>query len=218
MASKSPTIDQALDDVEARFLLNLPETELAQADRLFFQIEQAYWYYEDFKADFHPTLPHFKSLKLFAKKIFEHCSLLSRMQEKFRELFLDFSMYRAKIPVYGCIMLNAKMNKVLLVCDWGGGSWMFPRGKINEGEIEFDCAIREVIEEIGYDPTKHCKEEDSLTAFQDGKKLKMYIATNVPENAKFKPKSRKEISKIEFHHLDFLPKNRFVMMKLLIKH
>ena len=34
------TLDQALDDVETRFLYNLPESEISQADRLFFQIEQ----------------------------------------------------------------------------------------------------------------------------------------------------------------------------------
>ena len=55
-----PTLDMALDDVEARFLFNLPESELKSLDRLFFQIEQAYWYYEDFKADVHDHLPHFK--------------------------------------------------------------------------------------------------------------------------------------------------------------
>lgn len=213
-----PTLDEALNDVEARFLFNLPESELAQADRLFFQIEQAFWFYEDFKADVHSNLPHFKNLKSFAEKVFNHCSLLSKMTEKFKELFSDFANYKAKIPVCGCLILNTKMNKVLLVRDWNGNSWMFPRGKINESESEFSCALRETMEEIGYDPSKHCKgEEDSLVVFQDGKKIKLYIATNVPENIAFAPKTRKEISKVEFHHLDFLPKTMYGVQPFMPK-
>lgn len=57
MATQSaPTLEQALDDVETRFLYNLPAQELAQTDRLFFQIEQAFWYYEDFKAGWDVTV------------------------------------------------------------------------------------------------------------------------------------------------------------------
>ena len=50
MSRAEVTLDSALEDVEARFLFNLPESELSQPDRLFFQIEQAWWFYEDFKA------------------------------------------------------------------------------------------------------------------------------------------------------------------------
>jgi hypothetical protein len=48
MEEKLITLDEALEDVETRFLYNLPEAELGTVDRLFFQIEQAWWYYEDF--------------------------------------------------------------------------------------------------------------------------------------------------------------------------
>jgi hypothetical protein len=43
--------NDALEDVHTRFILNLPEEELASSDRLFFQIEQAWWFYEDFICD-----------------------------------------------------------------------------------------------------------------------------------------------------------------------
>ena len=46
MNHDSPSLEEALSDVEARFILNLPDTELNQTDRLFFQIEQAHWFYE----------------------------------------------------------------------------------------------------------------------------------------------------------------------------
>lgn len=212
-----PTLGEALDDVEARFLYNLPLSELNQADRLFFQIEQAFWYYEDFKADKWTSLPHFANLKKFAVKLFNHCPLLSRMEDKFQELFSDFSAYKSKIPVFGCILLNPKMNKVVLVCDYNSKSWMFPRGKINEKESEYDCAIREVVEEIGYDPRANCKEEDNIMVLQDGKTVKLFIATNVPEKTIFNTQTRKEIGKIEFHALDNLPKNTYGVIPFIPK-
>ena len=128
------TLDAALSDVEARFLYNLPESELSQPDRLFFQIEQAWWYYEDFKADRFPQLPHFAKLQSFAQKVFSHCPLLANHATMCDELFRDFSAYKATIPVYGVIMLSPDMKKFVLVCSYKGNSWGFPRGKVNQTE------------------------------------------------------------------------------------
>lgn len=209
MASASDAkaaLDEALDDVESRFLYNVPVEYLQQVDRLFFQIEQAYWYYEDFKADLNPVLPHFSNLKTFATKIFSHCPLLHKVEDKFQELFSDFRTYKSKIPVYGTILLNPAMSKVLLVCDYQSNTWTFPRGKVNENETAFTCAMRETYEETGFNPTPHCRDEDNLEAFYDGRKVKLYIGTNVSETTKFVITTRKEISKIGFHPIDDLPK------------
>lgn len=211
LTQNAPTLEQALDDVEARFLYNLPRSELEHTERLFFQIEQAYWFYEDFKADVHSNLPHFSTLKSFATKLFSHSALLSQVSDKFQELFSDFKNYKSKIPVYGVIMLNPKMTKAVLVCDYGSKSWTFPRGKINEKETEFACAVREVYEETGFDASPHCREEDHLVAFNDGKQIKMYVACNVPESTVFEIHTRKEISEVQFHPLDALPKTYAVL-------
>lgn len=205
----SKTLDQALSEVEARFLYNLPEEELNSPERLFFQIEQAYWYYEDFKADRYTNLPHFGTLKTFAQKIFAHCEILQIKNNSFQELFADYASYKSKIPVCGCIMLNPSMTKVVLVCDWNGKSWMFPRGKINQNETELQCAIRETQEETGFNASQYCNENDFIISFQDQKKVQLFIASNVPEDTVFECQTRKEISKIEFHALDNLPKRTY---------
>ena len=49
------SFEHALEDVETRFLYNLPESELSSTDRLFFQIESAWWFYEDFFVDKYPS-------------------------------------------------------------------------------------------------------------------------------------------------------------------
>ncbi len=43
--------EEALDDVHTRFILNLPPEELASTNRIFFQLEQAWWFYDDFICD-----------------------------------------------------------------------------------------------------------------------------------------------------------------------
>ena len=47
-----------LEELEIRFLANLPDEDLASAERLYQHIEQAHWFYEDFYADNHEHLPH----------------------------------------------------------------------------------------------------------------------------------------------------------------
>jgi mRNA-decapping enzyme subunit 2 len=205
------TLEKCLEDVEARFLYNLPEEEFSQADRLFFQIEQAWWFYEDFFADKYEHLPRFKKLNRFAEILFAHCPILRPLQHKFEDMFNEFGNYKNQIPVCGCILLNSAMTKVVLVCSWNGNSWGFPRGKINEGESPMACGVRETLEETGYDATANCKAEDFLVVMENGKVAQLYIAPNVPEKTVFETLTRKEISKIEFHPLDNLPKSYGVL-------
>jgi mRNA-decapping enzyme subunit 2 len=215
--SRLKDLDQALEDVEARFLYNLPASELNQVDRFFFQLEQAWWFYEDFMADVNPALPHFASLKTFAEKIFSHCPLLSQSHDKFVELFNNFNSYKSQIPVCGCIMLNPEMTKAVLVCTWKGKSWGFPRGKINENEEPLDCAVREAMEECGYDASQQCREEDQLVVMEESKTIKLFIATNVPESTIFTPQTRKEISEACFFSFDEFPKSTYAVHPFMPK-
>ena len=208
------TLEDALADVEARFLYNLPDEELRRSDRLFFQIEQAHWFYEDFMADKHANLPHFK-LKAFAEKIFTHCSLFSNMQDQCASLFHDFSAYRSKIPVFGCVMLNPEMTKAVLVKSYYGKCWGFPKGKVNQNESPLLCAAREVHEETGYNPLDHCKEENVIAYHEENKLIKLFIAIDVPENTVFNTMTRKEISKVEFHPLSDLPEGCYGVHQFL---
>lgn len=166
------TFNQVLEDIEVRFINNLPESELANAERLFFQIEQAYWFYEDFYSDKYNQFPHFQ-LKKFAEELFRHSRILSPMQNRCDMLFDDFCAYRYQIPVFGCILLNKEMSKVVLVRNWKGSSWGFPKGKINQSENPLACAVREVIEETGFNAAPHCNEEDFLVVYDDKRLTKV---------------------------------------------
>lgn len=54
------------------------------------------------------------------------------------------------------------MSKVLLVKSYKGTSWGFPKGKIDKGEDKMSCAVREVLEEIGYDCSALIDENEFL--------------------------------------------------------
>ncbi|KAF3928952.1 hypothetical protein AA313_de0208484 [Arthrobotrys entomopaga] len=166
--------------------------------RVCFQIEEAHWYYEDFVREQGPEFPQL-SLNAFLGKIFAHNPMLSKWgmhQDAYRE----FMEYKHRVPVRGGILLNAQMDKVILVKGWkAGASWAFPRGKINKDEADHICAVREVLEETGFD----CSELIDPSAFlvdssEDSadRHLQLYLIKNVPEDFKFFPLARKEISEV----------------------
>ena len=51
----------------SRFIINVPEAELASVERICFQVEQAHWFYEDFIREIKPDLPSFQ-LKTFSAR------------------------------------------------------------------------------------------------------------------------------------------------------
>ncbi|KAJ1503646.1 mRNA-decapping enzyme subunit 2 [Coelomomyces lativittatus] len=54
---KDMKLKEVIDDLAARFIINVPNAELASIERICFQIEQAHWYYQDFVQIENPLLP-----------------------------------------------------------------------------------------------------------------------------------------------------------------
>lgn len=200
-----------LDDLCVRFIINLPQDDLSSVERICFAVEEAQWYYEDFIRPLDPSLPSM-SLRNFCIRIFAHCPLLSSFsQGDHMQAFEQFLKYKLRIPVRGAIMLNEAMDSAVLVKGWKkGANWSFPRGKINKDEDDLTCAIREVYEETGYDlevaglvpKDRHVKYIDLTIRDQD---LRLYVFRGVPMDTHFEPKTRKEISKIQWWRISDLP-------------
>ena len=111
-AAPALSLDAALEEVATRFLAHLPPSEIEKTDRLFFQIEQAHWFYEDFLADAPgATLPHLH-LRAFAQHLFDRCARLKPMRQAYTDLFKDFRTYKGKIPVCGCVLLDPSLTKL----------------------------------------------------------------------------------------------------------
>ena len=204
--AQSPHLQVVLDDLCTRFLLNLPATEFESFERLFFAVESAHWFYDDFYREKHSILPKLP-LKAFAQKLFDHTPLLQPYSADVDKLIADFKHYKQEVPTCGAAMLNTTLDKVVLVRGWGSGAkWGFPKGKVSKDETELQAAIREVQEETGFDLTNYV---DSSTHFLDsmmyGRLNRIFVVPGVPEDAKFETQTRKEISKIDWIPVSTLP-------------
>lgn len=101
------------------------------------------------------------------------------------------------------------MTHAVLVKGWTArSSWGFPKGKVNKDEPEIQCAQREVYEETSYDITGHASESDYLEAAIHEQRVRLYIVRDVPQDMVFAPRTKKEISKIEWHSIDSLPSSK----------
>ncbi|OQE27537.1 hypothetical protein PENSTE_c004G04041 [Penicillium steckii] len=211
MTETKMQLEDWLDDLCVRFIINLPREELESVERICFQVEEAQWFYEDFIRPLDPALPSL-TLKTFAMRIFQHCPLMSQWSTYHHQAaFSEFLAYKTRVPVRGAILLNEDMDEVVLVKGWKkGANWSFPRGKINKGEKDLDCAIREVYEETGFDVREAnlVKDEDSVKHIEITMReqhMRLYVFPGVPRDTHFEPRTRKEISKIEWYKLTELP-------------
>ena len=202
-----------LEELAARFILNCPEEELNNFERIMFLVEQAHWYYEDFVRE---EKPHLRGMKLreFAEIMFNKCASLRRYRGKVDEIYKKFTAYKFSVPTGGLIVLNPKLDKCVMVKGYkSGSSWGFPKGKINKDEPDMECAVREVLEEVGVDFTGLTREEDSIVINrvvdkESGLKQRsrLFIVPGIAEETHFATQTRKEISKIAWHPVASLVK------------
>ncbi|KAI6132837.1 DCP2-domain-containing protein [Pisolithus croceorrhizus] len=202
---KHATHEEVLEDLSSRFLLNLPEEELSSLERICFQVEQAHWFYEDFVREQNPKFPSLP-LKKFSAMLFHACPLLHQWSHDHEQAFNTFMQYKTRVPVCGAIMLNESWEKCILVKGWKSSSgWGFPKGKINEHEPPHECAVREVLEETGYNLAGKINPTDVIEMSIKEQLISLFIVPGIPDDFPFKTRTRKEISRIEWFKLTDLP-------------
>ncbi|KAH3667447.1 hypothetical protein OGAPHI_003096 [Ogataea philodendri] len=198
------SLERVLEDLLVRFVINCPSEDLSSIERVFFQIEEAHWFYQDFARVLNNLLPAMK-MKQFTTRIIEQCPLIWRWGDPENAL-QQFGKYKSLIPVRGCALLNESLDKVLLVKGYESGSWGFPRGKISKDETDLDCALRELDEETGFDGKEYIDEDEYIERTIKGKNYKIYVLAGVPESTQFEPKVRNEIKAIEWRKVKSLSK------------
>ncbi|KAH7729431.1 mRNA-decapping enzyme 2 [Aphelenchoides avenae] len=201
----------AMDDVCFRFLYNIPEYEQNDQIRVCFQLEQAHWYYVDFYCD-NPSYPECKNLRFheFARQVFYNCDFLLKWRHCVDDILDQFRYYKSNVPTYGAILLDESLNHILLVQGYfsSKNSWGFPKGKVNQNEDPVHCAIREVLEETGYDITDKIVPNRVFQYFINDTLVRLYVVKGVEMNFHFEPHLRKEIRKISWFSVWDLPKDR----------
>jgi len=115
-------------------------------------------------------------LKEFTGLIFASCPGLEPFRGSLEQIYAEFTEYKRTIPVRGAILLNSTMTKCLLVRGFKEGSgWGFPKGKLSLNETDEACAIREVLEETGYDITPKLNSKDFIEVKIGNQATKLYI-------------------------------------------
>lgn len=209
MEAKRTEIPTALlDDLCSRFILHIPSEERDNAIRVCFQIELAHWFYLDFCMQNTPGAPHC-GIRDFAKAVFQHCPFLLPHGENVQKVLEQWKEYKMGVPTYGAIILDEKLESALLVQGYLAKSgWGFPKGKVNEDEAPHDCAVREVLEETGFDIKNRISKERYIEQKITDQLVRLYIIPGVSRDTKFNPKTRKEIRNIEWFPIDKLPSHR----------
>ncbi|RXI09131.1 hypothetical protein DVH24_023275 [Malus domestica] len=136
--------------------------------------------------------------------LFNSCDVLRPYVAHIDDIFKDFTSYKVKVPVTGAIILDETFERCLLVKGWKGSSWSFPRGKKNKDEEDHACAIREVLEETGFDVTNLLDKDEYIEVIFGQQRVRLYIIAGVREDTAFAPLTKKEISEIAWHRLDDL--------------
>mmetsp|Transcript_22857 Transcript_22857/g.58241 ORF Transcript_22857/g.58241 Transcript_22857/m.58241 type:complete len:354 (-) Transcript_22857:491-1552(-) len=212
MAGRGGEVDPSvhiLEEILIKFVYNAPAENLIDCTQLMFLVEHAWWYYEDCVREKpgNQNLRHYANYNTFASMLFNKCEVLQPHLAQLPKILDEYRQYKAQIPVYGAILLDAAMERVLLVRGYKSNSgWGFPRGKVNRNESEVDCACREVMEETGMVIDDMIVPEHCIEATMDGKLNKLYIITGLdPETARFAPKVQKEIGAYAWHYVNELP-------------
>lgn len=137
------TFEEVLEDLNARFLVNLPEEEMSLV-RVYWQAEQAHWFYEDYLRPLNPLLPSLGQ-RQFTHLIIASSPLYADTEIDYDAVWEEYCAYKKMVPCCGGILINDTADKVLMVRGWkSNAGWCFPRGKINSEESDVSCAIREV--------------------------------------------------------------------------
>ena len=198
-----------LDELAARFIIPMREEERADLVRVCFLIEQAHWFYIDFYVNESQHKLAGSNMKEFAAHIFQHIPFLRQHADRVDQIVDEWKEYKLAVPTYGAIILNTFMDKVLLVQGfWAKASWGFPKGKVNEDEPPSQCAVREVMEETGFDISEYLEEEEWLEMNINDHTVRLYIIPGVSEATQFQTTTRCEIKDIRWFEIASLPTSK----------
>ncbi|KAG4127407.1 hypothetical protein ERO13_D10G214000v2 [Gossypium hirsutum] len=194
---------ELLDDLCSRFVLNVPKEDQQSFERILFLVEYAHWFYEDNTVEKNPSLKSL-NLKEFTSLLFNSCDVLRPYVAHIDDIFKDFTDYKVRVPVTGAIILDETYERCILVKGWKGTSWSFPRGKKNKDEEDHACAIREVLEETGFDVSALLNKDEYIEVIFGQQRVRLYIIAGVKDDTPFAPLTKKEISEIAWHRIDDL--------------
>ncbi|CAF3799329.1 unnamed protein product [Rotaria magnacalcarata] len=209
MASDQHQIpEKVLDDLCSRFIINIPAEQREDLVRVLFAVELAHWFYIDFYCEDDDDL-YVCNIKEFAQQIFVHCPFLRNYVHNLDDFISRWRGYKLSVPTYGAVLLDPTYEHILLVKGfYNRESWGFPKGKVQENETPIKCAIREVMEEVGFDMKERAFEDQYLERDVNGQLIRLYIVKHVSLDTNFAPKTKNEIKDTRWFRIADLPCHR----------
>lgn len=179
-------------------------------------LRDLYYHYLDEYVEKGLAINHFNGLTFdFIKYCFQHFKLFRQLRKPAHVVFDEYKYKLDSIDVAGVYILNETEDKICMIRTLNG-KYDFPKGKLEIGETPMQAAIRETMEEIGFDCTGLLYEkEDTYFPFehrtkhicgQAKKMVHMYFLKGIPETTRFKSNvTRYEVNEILWVKLDELP-------------
>ncbi|CAF1369053.1 unnamed protein product [Adineta ricciae] len=197
-----------LDDLCSRHIINIPAEQRTNVILVMFAVEYAHWFYIDYYCEDDDDL-HICNIRDFSRQIFQHCPFLRDYVHDLDEHLVKWREYKLSVPTYGAVLIDPSYEHVLLVQGFHHReSWGFPKGKVQENESPFKCAIREVLEEVGFDIKDRASEDQYLEREHNGQLVRLYMVKQVPLDTKFAPKTKNEIKEMRWFPIADLPNHR----------
>jgi 8-oxo-dGTP pyrophosphatase MutT (NUDIX family) len=196
-------IQKIMVDLQSRFLMNVPDDVAGSMNRIMVEVQKAYWMYTDNKKLSSIGGP--MDFATFSEHFFKSSQSLKSHAGRIKCILTNFNNYLKTVPVYGCFIMDTAMSHVLMVRQ--GSSWLFPRGKRDEGESEVDSAIREVREEVKLDVSSLISPKEYIEAKFNGKSIRLYVVVGVDLSFAPKALASTEIHECKWKPVDSMPAN-----------
>ena len=116
---------EILDDLAAQYIYPLPSKIKTDPVMVCFSIEQAFWHFQTISCR---TLKR-GSMQEFTRKIFHHLEFLREHTDYVSMVLEEWEDYKSRIPTFGAVMLNKRMDKVQLVKSAQRASGVFQKVK-----------------------------------------------------------------------------------------
>ena len=174
------------------------------------EVEKAHWHYidlcipEEERRRLGSNLEQAFTLEEFAGQLLARAAWLQHLVADVGGLVAEYARFKRRLPACGAIVLNTALDKVLLVRSYWGGTWGFPKGKVEEGEGAMACAAREVEEETGLAVGGRLHPAEYLEARAGGRRVRLYMVPNqldprgLEESTELVARTRCEIGAIKW--------------------
>ena len=206
-ASLTETDIKVLEEIAVRFFINTPPELLSCLEDLKVLMTESFWYIQDIYKNI--LTPKTSSLYSHGKMSQERfikglVSLIPPLQNV--DVHSIISNSYSKAPVCGCIIIDQTLTQIFIQKSIAQDAYGFPKGKQRQNESSIDTALRETLEETGWDVSPYIYPD---ITFKTTKNFTFYLVAGFPIQEAH-PLVRNESCGMKWIPLSDLQSTRFI--------